>query len=78
MATGEGRRGPPTRRLFPIPSLWPIPTLRRMPTTDITAMADGIIPTMDTPGPTTTVTTGLKFRLSQGLRVDIACELPIV
>merc|ERR1712180_329462 len=47
--------GPPTRRLFPIP------TLRRMPTTDTTAMADGIIPTMDTPGPTTTDTTGAKI-----------------
>merc|ERR1711973_895454 len=49
-ATGEGRRGPRTPRLFPIPTLW------RMPTTDTTAMADGIIPTMDTPGPTTTDT----------------------
>merc|ERR1712156_1159538 len=61
MATGEGRRGPPTLRLFPTLSLWPIPTLRRMPTTDTTAMVDGIIPTMDTPGPTTTDTTGAKI-----------------
>merc|ERR1712156_817701 len=60
-ATGEGRRGPPTPRLFPTPSLLPIPTLRRMPTTDTTAMVDGIIPTMDTPGPTTTDTTGAKI-----------------
>merc|ERR1719439_84387 len=60
-ATGEGRRGPRTLRLFPTPSLLPIPTLRRMPTTDTTAMADGIIPTMDTPGPTTTDTTGARI-----------------